>query len=147
MRANIKEDIIVRPAEGLELLTGVKYGMLWKVKKIVYGLKQSNKEWIELVRKFMKSHGFECNKYDENFYMRTVRGRRMFCLVYVDNILIAAKKKTNIDWLLRAMNKDWEIKDLGPISGYLGMKFTEDSRHVYIDQAPYLSALHSKLLW
>ena len=39
------------------------------------------------------------------------------------------------------MNKDWEIKDLGPISRYLGMKFTEDSRHVYIDQAPYLRAL------
>ena len=89
----------------------------------------------------MKSHGFECNKYEEDFYMKTVRGRRMFCLVYVDNILIAAKKKTNIDWLLRAMNKDWEIKDLGPISRYLGTRFTEDSRHVYIDQAPYLRAL------
>ena len=30
----------------------------------------------------------------------------MFCLVYVDDILIAAKK-ADIDWLLRAMNKDW----------------------------------------
>ena len=147
LNTGIKEKIIVCPAEGLELLAGVRSDTLWKLRKMLCGLKQSNKEWIELVRKFMKSHGFECNKYDENFYMRTVRGRRMFCLVYVDNILIAAKKKTNIDWLLRAMNKDWEIKDLGPISGYLGMKFTEDSRHVYIDQAPYLSALHSKLLW
>ena len=71
MNANIKEDIIVRPAEGLEQLTGVKSGTLWKLKKAVYGLKQSNKEWIELVRKFMKSHGFECNKYDENLYMKT----------------------------------------------------------------------------
>ena len=115
--------------------------MLWKLKKTVYGLKQSNKEWIELVRKFMKSHGFECNKYDENFYMRTVRGRRMFCLVYVNDILIASAKKTDTDWLLRAMNKDREIKDLGTISRYLGMRFTEDSRHVYIDQAPSPRAL------
>ena len=45
----------------------------------------------------MKSHGFECNKCDENFYMKTVRGRRMFCLVYVDDILIAAKKKADTD--------------------------------------------------
>ena len=97
MKANIKEDIIVRPAEGLELLTGVKRGMLWKLKKTVYGLKQSNREWIELVRKFMRRHGFECNKYDDNFYMRTVRGRRMFCLVYVDDILIASKKNTDTD--------------------------------------------------
>ena len=93
----------------------------------------------------MRSHGFECNKYVESFYMRTVRGRRMFCLVYVDNILIAAKKKPDIDWLLRAMNGDWEAKDLGRISRYLGMRFTEDSRHVYIDQAPYLRALLESL--
>ena len=90
--------------------------MLWKLKKTVYGLKQSNKEWVEVVRKFMKRHGFECNKYDENFYMKTVRGRRMFCLVYVVDILIATNKKADIDWLLRAMNKDWEMKDIGPIS-------------------------------
>ena len=145
LNADIKEEIIVRPAEGLDLLTGVKCGMLWKLKKTVYGLKQSNKEWVELVRKFMKSHGFQCNKYDENFYMKTVRGRRMFCLVHVDDILIAAKKKADIDWLLKAMNKDWEVKDLGPISRYLGMRFTEDSRHVYIDQAPYLRALLESL--
>ena len=141
MNADIKEDIIVRPAESLILPTGVKCGMLCKLKKTVYGLKQSNKEWIELVRKFMKSHGFGCNKYDENFYMRTVRGRRMFCLVYVDDILIASAKKTDIDWLLKTMNKDWEFKDLGPISRYLDLRFTEDSLHVYIDQAPYLRAL------
>ena len=65
----------------------------------------------------------------------------MFCLVYVDDILIASTKKTDIDWLLRAVNKDREVKDLGPISRYLDMRFTEDSLHVYIDQAPYLRAL------
>ena len=48
--------------------------------------------------------------------MKTVRDGRMFCLVYVDDILIATNKKADIDWLLRAMNKDWEMKDLGPIS-------------------------------
>ena len=142
---DIKEDIIIQPVEGLELLTGVRSDTLWKLKKTVYGLKQSNKEWVEVVRKFMKSHGFECNKHDENFYMRTVRGRRMFYLVYVDDILIATNKKVEIDWFLKVTNKDWAVKDLGPISRCLGMKFTEDSLHVYIDQAPYLRVLLESL--
>ena len=64
---------------------------------MVYALKQSNKSWIELVPKYIKSHGFQCNKYDENFYMKTVRGRRMFCPVCVDGILIATNKKTDTD--------------------------------------------------
>ena len=59
-----------------------------------------------------KRHGFQCNKYDENFSIKTVRCRRMFCLVYVDDILIAAKKKADIDWLLKAVNKEWEVKEI-----------------------------------
>ena len=34
------------------------------------------------------------------------------------------------------MNKEWEVKDLGPISRCLGMRFTEDSQHVCVDKAP-----------
>ena len=68
-------------------------------------------------------------------------------MVYVDDILIASAKKADTDWLLKAMDKDWEIKDLGSISRYLGMRFTENSRHIYIDQAPYLSATRSVPLW
>ena len=55
-----------------------------------------------MVQKFIKSHGFKCNEYDENFCVKTVRGRRMFYLVCVDDVLIAAKKKADIDWLLKA---------------------------------------------
>ena len=43
------------------------------------------------------------------------------------------------------MNKDWEVKDLKPISRYLGMRFIEDSRHVYTDQVSYLRALLESL--
>ena len=72
--------------------------MLWKLKKTVYGLKQSNKQWVELVHRFMSSQGFQCNKYDENFYMKTVQGRYVFCLVYVDDLLITtARESTAID--------------------------------------------------
>ena len=93
----------------------------------------------------MKSHGFQCNKFDESSYMKTVRGRGMFCLVCADDILIASNKRTDTDWLLKAMNKGWEVKGLGPISRYLGMGFRENSLHVYIDQAPYLSTLLESL--
>ena len=44
LNVDIKEEIFVQPAEGIGLLTGVRSDTLWKLKKIVYGLKQSNKE-------------------------------------------------------------------------------------------------------
>ena len=54
----------------------------------------------------MKRCGSQCNKYDENFSIKTVKDRRMFCLVCVDDSLIASKKKYDNDELLRTMNKD-----------------------------------------
>ena len=44
LNADIKEEIFVQPTEGIELFTGVRSDTLWKLKKTVYGLKQSNKE-------------------------------------------------------------------------------------------------------
>ena len=109
--------------------------------ELVYGLKQSNKQWVELVRKFMSSQGFQCNKYDENFYMKTVQGRYVFCLVYVDDILIATSKRIDCDRLLKAMNKV-EVKDLGPISRIPRYRVhTRQSTRVRGSQAPYLEAL------
>ena len=74
-------------------------------------------------------------------YSKVIEGRKILCLVYVDDILIAAQKNKDIDHLLTEMNKEWKVKDLGSISRYLGMRFTQDNKSIYIDQAPYLEGL------
>ena len=89
----------------------------------------------------MVRQGYKSNKHDKNFYSKIVEGRRILCLVYVDDILIAAHENKDIDHLLIEMNKKWKVKDLGSISRYLGMRFTQDSKFIYIDQAPYLEGL------
>ena len=53
LNAHLKEDIIVRPAEGIELLKGADPTKFWRLRRRVYGLKQSNKEWVDLVKEFM----------------------------------------------------------------------------------------------
>ena len=59
----------------------------------------------------------------------------------MDDILIAAHKNKDIDNLLIEMNKEWKVKDLGSISRNLGIRFTQDSKFIYIDQALYLEGL------
>ena len=100
----MKEDISVRPAEGIELLKGADPSKLWRLRRTVYGLEQSNKKWVDLVKEFMVRQGYKTNKHDKNFYSKVIEGRRILCLVYVDDILIAAHKNKDIDHLLIEMN-------------------------------------------
>ena len=137
----MKEDIIVGPAEGIELPKGADPTKLWRLKRTVYGLRQSNKGWVDLVKEFLIRQGYKNDKHDNNFYSKVIEGRKILCLVYMDDILIAAHKNKDIDNLSIEMNKEWKVKDLGSISRYLRMRFTQDSKFIYIDQAPYLENL------
>ena len=44
LNAHLKDDVIERPAKGIELLKGADPTKLWRLRRRVYGLKQSNKE-------------------------------------------------------------------------------------------------------
>ena len=44
----------------------------------------------------MLSHGFRRSDYDKCVYLKTVQGSAIYLLLYVDDMLIAAKDKSEI---------------------------------------------------
>lgn len=64
------------------------------LKKSLYGLKQSPRQWYKMFDSFMTTHGFfRCN-YDSCVYFRKEdSGSTAYLLLYVDDMLIAAKDK------------------------------------------------------
>jgi len=49
-----------------------------------------------------------------------------YLLLYVDDMLIAARNKTHIQKLKTQLKKEFDMKDLGKAKKNLGMKFTRD---------------------
>ncbi|CCH61890.1 hypothetical protein TBLA_0F03530 [Henningerozyma blattae CBS 6284] len=136
-----KEILVGLPKDLLEILNLPK-GQLWKLNKTVYGLKQSNKEWINLVRNFMTKQGFTVNNVDENIYLRKIGHNVIICLSYVDDFLIATDNPNLRKELFNQMNKEWDVKDMGSVKKYLGMTFiTYPDGSVSLDQRIYLTEL------
>jgi len=88
----------------------------------------------------MLSHGFKRSKYDSYVYIKHVNGSPIYLLLYVDDMLIAAKSKIEITKLKRLLSSEFEMKDLGSAKKILGMEISRDRKSglLFLSQQNYI---------
>ena len=68
--------------------------------EISYGLKQSPRQWYKRFDSFMVGHGYSRSSYDNCVYFqKTYDGSFIYLLLYVDDMLIAARDKSLVNKL------------------------------------------------
>jgi hypothetical protein len=89
----------------------------------------------------MKGWGFVQSLADPCLYTHADRGVKL--LVYVDDIVAAAKNKSDIDWFFTQLSSRFKAKPLGEISKILGCRVIRDrkNRTIYLDQEQYLATV------
>ena len=115
-----------------------------KLKKSLYGLKQSPHQWYKRFDKFMIEHGYTRSQFDNYVYFRKLfNGSFIYLLLYVDDVLITLKSKVEIDKLKAQLRTEFEMKDLGKAKKILGMEIQRDRRKgtVYLTQTQYLKKI------
>jgi hypothetical protein len=88
----------------------------------------------------MLSRGFKQSDYDSCIYLKIVIGSAIYLLLYVDDMLIAAKEKSEIAKLKAQLSKEFEMKDLRAAKKILGMEISRDrkSGKLYLSQRGYI---------
>jgi hypothetical protein len=78
--------------------------------------------------------------YDSCVYLKIVNDSTIYLLLYIYDMLIAAKDKSEIAKLKAQLSKEFEMKDLGAAKKILGMEITRDrkSGKLYLSQRGYL---------
>ena len=78
----------------------------------MYGLKQSPRQWYKQFDKFMKDQKYKRSKYDHCVYLRRLEdGSYIYLLLYVDDMLIAAKSQVEIEKLKAQLSKEFISED------------------------------------
>src|SRR5438046_5186249 len=104
---DIDEEIYVEQTR--ELSDGT--GRVCRLNKALYGLKQSPKIWYHTLATFLKGLGFS----PLPSYLGIFSKGHVYIAVYVDDLLIAGPSKTQIKEIKDALNKRFEMTDLGPL--------------------------------
>jgi len=131
----LDEEIFMMQPEGFER-EGVKAKMVCKLLRSLYGLKQASRVWNMQLHEFLIKIGFIRSNPDTCLY---VNDQNIVIAIWVDDILIAGKDARNIAKVKKQLAGEFSMKDLGPISHFLGMRVTRTADgDVSIDQSTYV---------
>ena len=134
--APLDEEIYLQQAEGFER----GHGLVYKLKKSLYGLKQSPYNWNVEVHSWFVTQGFVANEVDRCLYVRRNGSKVIIMTLFVDDIIITGDDFAGIEDFKSALKLKFPIKDLGHISHCLGLKIDYDihSRKMCVSQSHYI---------
>ena len=81
--------------------------------------------------------------YDSVLFLHHTNKGTILLLLYVDDMIITSDDLNGIQELKDFLNQQFEMKDLGHLSYFLGLEITHSIDGLYITQAKYDSELLS----
>ena len=142
LNAEIDCDIFVEQPEGY-IVPG-KEELVWKLNKSLYGLKQSGRNWNNLLNKELLGENFEQSKIDPCMFIKFNNDKMNIILVWVDDILNAASDLDSLNEVKAKLMLKFEMKDLGQISRFLGIDFKIKPDEIRMSQHVYTEKLLEK---
>ena len=122
-----------------------------KLKKSIYGLKQSARCWNQTLDSFLLRNGYRKNGADECIYVKSKRnddGLISFVIlaIYVDDIIPISNDVEMLNEEKELLRKEFEMVDQGEIHFVLGMSIKRDRENkvLFINQEKYLESILSR---
>ena len=115
-----------------------------KLKKSLYGLKQSPRQWNKKINQFFCEFGFIQNSFDPCVYYLCRENAEMIVGVYVDDLVIASSNLPLMNELKKALHAEFEMKDLGELKFLLGMEVDILPGEIRLSQHKYLQNVLEK---
>ena len=127
--ADVEEDLFANKAPSNEANDKAGVSLVMKLKKNVYGLRQSPKNWFGTMDLELAVIGFLPLKSDPCVYIYDDKTGVVTLTLYVDDILSLSANKTLLNKLNKIMKQlmdRFEVFDMGDVSTILGMTVTRD---------------------
>lgn len=143
LNGNLEEEIYMMQPKGF-VSKGEEH-LVCKLKKSIYGLKQSPRCWNVALDSHLKEMGVVQSTSDPCIYMDT-GGDVFYFGVYVDDIVLVGRTDERIREVKAALSLKYDIKDIGKLHYFLGMTVVQDDkqRPVWIGQPAYTEKLLRK---
>ena len=111
-----------------------------RLRKAMYGLKQSSRVWNNQLDKALQEFGLCQSKVDTCLYYQAEGDRMIFVTVYVDDFLIFTNDERMKKRLKRFLCDRFRMKDLGVAEYCLGIRINRDSEtgEISLDQQNYV---------
>ena len=115
-------------------------GMVCRLNKSLYGLKQARRTWNKRIDVELKAHGFVPIDADPCVYAYKRGSVVLIISLYVDDLLLASDSLDELNKVKAELQTCFDMEDMGEASYALGIKITRDraARTLTISQGAYI---------
>jgi len=140
LNGTIKEEIYIAQPKGYERGDPTK---VCRLRKSLYGLKQAARAWYLALKEVLEAAGFTASTADPCLFKRRFGRIVCYILIYVDDMLVAAKAKVAANRGVAAITKMFKATVMGDPSYFLGFHIerSRDGTKTYMHQRQYVTTL------
>jgi Reverse transcriptase (RNA-dependent DNA polymerase) len=109
-----------------------------KLKKAIYGLKQSPRAWYARLSFSLLKINFIKSTTDSTMFVKHSQKSTTIILVYVDDIIVTGNDNEEIKRVKEYLKREFDIKDLGQLSYFLGIEIAHSSKGLFLSQRKYV---------
>lgn len=137
LNGHLDKEVFMNKPEGLE----IGENKVLKLKKAIYGLKQSSRQWNLRVDQVLSKLGYKKSKFEPCLYTKKNGSSLTIVALYVDDFFIFSNCQKETSFLKEKLGSEFKVKDLGQAKQILGVRiqYSKDGsilldQEVYIDQ-------------
>jgi hypothetical protein len=98
---------------------------VYKLHKVLYGLKQDPRAWYECLKDFLLKNCFEIGKADSTLFIQRNGNDIFVCQIYVDDIIFGSTNNKFCEEISRIMTKRFEMSMMGELKFFLGFQIKQ----------------------
>jgi hypothetical protein len=131
----IKEEVYIEKPQGFEVENRKSH--VCKLKKAMYGLKQTPRAWYGRIDNFLTSLSFTKSKADSNLYFKVMNDEPVILFLYVDDLFLTGEEKL-ITECKKRLASEFEMKDLGLMHYFLDLEVWHSPKRIFLNQGKYV---------
>ena len=118
--------------------------LVYKLKKSLYGLRQSGRNWNSLLHSYLVSEGFKQSQADYCVCTKITDDSLTVIVIWVDDLIIASSSMDTLMNVKRNLGVRFKMKDLGRLSWFLGLEFNYQDGVIMMNQSQFIKRVLRK---
>ena len=145
LNAPIDCEIFMEQPKGYEKAGKNGERLVYKLRKSLYGLKQSGRNWNNMLHEYLLGENFTQSLADPCVYTRySSKNECTIIIIWVDDLVISASNEILLQSVKNSLSAKFKMKDLGVLSWFLGTEFHCSEGLIKMSQKQYIEKVLTK---
>jgi len=114
-------------------------GMVAKLKRCIYGLKQSPREWYYRLVEYLAPFGFGITAWDPCVLVH--ESGNLFLAIYVDDITLFGATGELKEQTINVLKTEFKVNDMGELNWLLGIQITFTDNGITLSQTTFIDKI------